>query len=829
LYFKTRGSLVFKEDIMMRLLKRQSIVSFVVSCLLLLLISSSSIEARTTRNYDKYDEDAEKKGVERNSEQEGEREKEVTIQLPLQDVNFLILTDLHSSVNGRGGNNHNNDDDSEDDDHDVDFGDILSFYQRLKENLDDTEQDLWFVMNGGFVHGSILGRDPPTALIGTLEHMPYDLVTLGSDEVESSETVELLKQPGGLIDWWGPNLITSNILVNSTKKSLGHQYKYLRGKAATILSFGFLLDDDLITMSDLLIHERIEKTLEEPWFRDVLEGDEFDMVLVMTQTDNNSSLLQTILRRIRNIVGKRMPVQFVTGRTGIRAANTVGNDAHAYSIEAGGYLDTLGFVSIDLKGKNLFNHEFIDTNKKTFGVTLDRMEYMTPDGTELGKYIHRTIEAAGGNEIIGCSFRRYHAADPLTYDGSLLRLYLNDIVSKGLLQHLDSSSPKEEVDKKEDENIVEKVGDVVNGVVEKTEEVVTGAVEKVKEMIGTEDNDEEEKKEKQNEKQKEQNNNPNHHNILLQRIEGFVKYDIFQGVITMNDVYVTVPRDDTIQKVAYNVKGKTIKSLKEHLSSNKKFLDNTASIYAYNTDIELEPEELYELYAPTREVPKLLDYLKEHNDDATVIISSIDDDNNELVKDETNGHPITLRQIWIDYIKKEWTYDNKECVTESSSQTKSSSSSSVAHITPNEHKEEKEEELNTSSSSSSSRNKVEDKEEKKKEEGHFPWFLLALGCLVLVVRQYKDQLPPIPGLTDNNLSYNQPYGGNNVFGAIQSKFKDNNITMPTAQHSYVPSVNNFQSSSYTTTSYQDHQQQQQQQHQVHFEDNDGLHGSQIRV
>jgi len=553
----------------MRLLKRQSIVSLVVTCLLLLILFS--IEARTTRNNYKYDEDAEKKRVERNSEQEGERENEVTIKLPLQDVNFFILTDI-ILMNGRGGNN-NNDDDSNNNDHHVDFGDILSFYQRLKENLDDTKQDLWFVMNGGFVHGSMLGKDPSTALVSTLEHMPYDLVTLGIDEVESSETVELLKQPDGLIDWWGPNLITSNILVNSTKRSLGNQYKFLKGKAATILLFGFLLDDDLMTMSDLLIHERLEKTLEEPWFRDVLEGDNFNMVLVMTQTDNNSSLLQTILRRIRNIVKKQMPVQFVTGRTGKRATNMVGGDARAYSIEAGGYLDTLGFVSIDLKKKQLFHHkkqlfhhEFIDTNKKTFGVILNRTEYMTPDGTELGKYIHRTIEAAGGNEIIGCSPRRYRAANPLKSDDSLLRLYLNNTVSRGLLQHLDSSSSEEKGDKKEDENIVEKVEDVVNEAVEKTKEAVTGAVEKGGEIIDSEDNDEIEKEKRE----KKENNNPNHHNILLQRIEGFVKYDIFQGVITMNDVYVTIPRDDTIQKVAYNVKGKTIKSLREHLSSNKK-------------------------------------------------------------------------------------------------------------------------------------------------------------------------------------------------------------------------------------------------------------------
>lgn len=817
-----------------KMLRQRSFLLFIA-----LIICLFAVEARSTRNKHKNEEEEEKRTTNKEEEEEEELQH---LELPVQDVNFLILTDIHSSVDGNGRREEGSGED--DDDEDFNFGDVLSYYQRLKGyfNEEGEKKDLWFVMNGGFVHGSTMlgGQDPPKALIGTLEHMPYDLVSLGIDEVQSSKTVDLLQEPGGLIDWWGPNLVTSNILVNSTEHHLGYKYKILKGNAATILSLGFLIEDEEedLRLSNSLVHKRIEETLKESWLHELLKrgsnDDEFDMILILASQINNvqTSILMTIVHRIREVVGKTMPIQIITGGNSEKVSLLV--DKHSYFVRSGEYLDTMGFVSFSTTNKK-FEHKFIDTNKKSFRESLGKDEdYMTTDGKVLAEYIERTVKSIGGDEIIGCSPRRYRADESVKEDDSLLRLYLNRVVSEGLLQHLDDNKKKDDEDDDKDENILEKAGDVagkvVEGAVEKIEEFADGVKEKVEEIIGDDSEDVEKK-----------NSPNNHNNIFIQRVNGFLRDDLYEGVITTNNVYGIVSNegDDTIQKIGHKIKGDMIERLQDHLSSS----------YSHNTDIELKSKTEYDLYAPASEASRMIAFLKDHD------AKGIMDDSNELVKDEKD-RPITLRQVWINFIQNEWTYDDDEetCKESSTSRTKSSSSSKDESSTPRtkssskdevehatttsssshnkEHKEEEEEELHTSN------NKEE--EEEKENGGHFPWFLVALGCLIFSVRKYKDHLPhlpPIPGM--NQLSYNQPYGGNNVFSNMTSKFKDN-------AHAFVPSVNFSKfnpSSSFAASSYQDQQPQQQQQQQQNNEAdwikqqqqqqvqfaNDGLQGTQFTV
>lgn len=76
------------------------------------------------------------------------QQQESTIDLPLQDVNILVVTDVHSWVAGHGFHEPGLN---------ADYGDVLSFYQRLKE-----EHDVLFVMNGDFMDGTGLSTIPPS-------------------------------------------------------------------------------------------------------------------------------------------------------------------------------------------------------------------------------------------------------------------------------------------------------------------------------------------------------------------------------------------------------------------------------------------------------------------------------------------------------------------------------------------------------------------------------------------------------------------------------------------------------------------------------------------
>ena len=72
--------------------------------------------------------------------------------LPLSDVNIVIVTDVHSWVGGHGtvdvpttvpGVNRTV--------AAANYGDVLSFVQRLKQYGEETGQDFWFVMNGDWI------------------------------------------------------------------------------------------------------------------------------------------------------------------------------------------------------------------------------------------------------------------------------------------------------------------------------------------------------------------------------------------------------------------------------------------------------------------------------------------------------------------------------------------------------------------------------------------------------------------------------------------------------------------------------------------------------
>ena len=75
--------------------------------------------------------------------------------LPIGPINVMVLTDVHSWVMGHASHDH------EDGALDVDYGHVLSFYQRLKARVDaydpENPSDLYFVMNGDFLHGTFLG------------------------------------------------------------------------------------------------------------------------------------------------------------------------------------------------------------------------------------------------------------------------------------------------------------------------------------------------------------------------------------------------------------------------------------------------------------------------------------------------------------------------------------------------------------------------------------------------------------------------------------------------------------------------------------------------
>jgi 2',3'-cyclic-nucleotide 2'-phosphodiesterase (5'-nucleotidase family) len=90
--------------------------------------------------------------------------------LPFGDINVVVLTDVHSWVGGHKKNEPNLD---------ADYGDVVSFHERLKAYCEENDKDYWFVMNGDWIDGTGLSLDgDPSHLIPLLEKMPWDVVNV---------------------------------------------------------------------------------------------------------------------------------------------------------------------------------------------------------------------------------------------------------------------------------------------------------------------------------------------------------------------------------------------------------------------------------------------------------------------------------------------------------------------------------------------------------------------------------------------------------------------------------------------------------------------------
>ncbi|VEU38597.1 unnamed protein product [Pseudo-nitzschia multistriata] len=418
-------------------------------------------------------------------------DNDLSLSVPWGEINIVVVTDVHSWIAG----NHRDDprnwplDEHRNRVQDADYGDILSFYQRLGDLVKDhnsnnygKQRDLFFVMNGDFVDGTGLSENPPRHLMPLLKHMPWDAINVGNHELYSDKTVQFLVQRDGYDSKMGGNrstiypvatppiwngrYLSSNTLLTETMEPMtGKRYTYLVGPNTniTLLAFGFLYD----------FHENgpatttlsVEKVIQQDWFADVLSGGRnsstgndygheawkpFDAVLVLAHMDCLDPLVATILEGIRALLPpdkKNIPVQFVTGHTHRRCHARL--DDHSESFEAGRFLDTIGFVSFDANTRTTqatngsnnnrqsdsnFRHRFLDANKQSLLQTLMRSSHLshggnqrglsfsegfgTPEGRALTRAIRDTQKDLGLDVVLGCSPRTYgifdYETEPIT-------------------------------------------------------------------------------------------------------------------------------------------------------------------------------------------------------------------------------------------------------------------------------------------------------------------------------------------------------------------------------------------------------------------------------
>jgi 2',3'-cyclic-nucleotide 2'-phosphodiesterase (5'-nucleotidase family) len=145
----------------------------------------------------------------------------------------------------------------------------------------------------------------------------------------------------GFVGHWSGGYLTSNVVLEANGEPIGARYALLQGRNSRVLAFGFLYN--FVDNCKMTIVERVQVVVQQEWFRSALVEEHFDAILVLAHMDCVDPLVFAILESIRTIVGSEMPIQFLTGHSHRRCFEAT--DPASSSMEAGRFLDTVGFVS----------------------------------------------------------------------------------------------------------------------------------------------------------------------------------------------------------------------------------------------------------------------------------------------------------------------------------------------------------------------------------------------------------------------------------------------------------------------------------------------------
>lgn len=171
----------------------------------------------------------------------------------------------------------------------------------------------------------------------------------------------------GYIAHWEGRYLTGNVLYTETMQPLGDRYTVLTGTSSGVKLLVLGLLYNMEDNTEVVTVETVENTIASEWFKNALTTEEYDAVAVLFHVDYSDPLVSTLLQGIRSVTGKtNLPVQFLTGHSHINAYNEP--DPFSANLEAGFYAGWLGYASFDLpsaadsSSSMSFFHDFITSN-----------------------------------------------------------------------------------------------------------------------------------------------------------------------------------------------------------------------------------------------------------------------------------------------------------------------------------------------------------------------------------------------------------------------------------------------------------------------------------
>ncbi|KAI0821280.1 Metallo-dependent phosphatase-like protein [Irpex lacteus] len=317
------------------------------------------------------------------------------------DVNIIHTTDSHGWLLGHQKASF------PEPNYSGDFGDFASFVAHMKEIAHKKGVDLLLVDSGDLHDGTGITDGYPAGGVDAhdatkfIAELPYDIMAIGNHELYIyNNTLDMYKN-------FAPKLhgryLSSNVNItvpdkhgNPVSVPVGERFrKFKTEKGRKVTSLGVLFDftgnDENTTV------QKVEDMVKEHWFAEAIK-EEPDFFLLAGHMPVQKDKWPVVFDAIR-AVHPTTPILILGGHTHIR--DCVQLDGRSMSLESGRYMETVGWLSVDLDSrqhhnhheapKNLtFNRRYLDPNRVTY-------EYHTGRGnfsfdTASGKSITKGLE-----------------------------------------------------------------------------------------------------------------------------------------------------------------------------------------------------------------------------------------------------------------------------------------------------------------------------------------------------------------------------------------------------------------------------------------------------
>lgn len=242
-----------------------------------------------------------------------------------------------------------------------------------------------------------------------------DIITSGNHElylVNSSNNEYYQTVPNFKDGYIASNLDIYNPDTGKLE-ALAPRYRKIttKNQGIRIVAFGFLFD--FRGNANNTVVQPVEDTIKEKWFQDAIREKDVDLFIVSGHVPvRDSRECDAIYKAIRDVKWDT-PIQFFGGHSHIRDYRKW--DDKAYGLEAGRYMETIGFQSltgltsaksdVDVYKKIKFERRYIDNNLYSMHhhTGLNKTTFPTVHGQNISSQISSARKALHLDKAYGCA------------------------------------------------------------------------------------------------------------------------------------------------------------------------------------------------------------------------------------------------------------------------------------------------------------------------------------------------------------------------------------------------------------------------------------------